>query len=189
MEDNIDKLREDLYQIAQSEYQKSGYIPVKTSAKDLKNPHGIIEKDVDKELKNLEGKVNLMVKKNENKNKVDEEADKYFMDNTLDMFNIVEDEKEYKEWRRLDIKDRLEILEEYLRDFEDLGEDIRSQLYDMVENKKILYKKDIDYDKINRKIIKINILKKIGTEYILKEDVKKVNIRKQNQNSIKKLLK
>lgn len=186
MEDNIDKIRADLYQIANSEYEKNGYKPIKTSAKELKNPDGFNEKDVEKELNNYQNKVKMMVQK-KNKNALqEEEAKKDFMDNTLDTFNIVEDEKEYKEWRKLDLPERLEILEKHFKEFPDLGDDIKEQLRDMVDKQKILYKKDINYDKINKKILKITLLKKVGEEYVLKEDVKKVNIRKKNHNNIKK---
>jgi hypothetical protein len=195
MDQRIDNIRQDLSQITQEEYKKHGYDATKTSAKPLKDKAPKNEKEINMEVNNLQYKFNNMIYKNEKKNKNNPGEQKEvnqnveFMDNTADMFNIVDNDKEYLEWRKLAIEERLEILEEYLESIIDLDEEVKEQLRNMVEKQAILYKKDIDYDKINKKILKINILKKVDGKYILKEDVKKVNVRKKNQSNINKLLK
>lgn len=195
MDQRIDNIRRDLSQITQEEYKKHGYDSTKTSAKPLKDKALKNEKEINMEVNNLQYKFTNMIYKNEKKNKNNPGEQKEvnqnveFMDNTADMFNIVDNEKEYLDWRKLAIEERLEILEEYLEGITDLDEEVKEQLHNMVEKQAILYKKDIDYDKINKKILKINILKKVDGKYILKEDVKKVNVRKKNQSNINKLLK
>ena len=191
MDKQIDKIREDLHQLCQQEYQKNNYQPTKTSAKELKNPLGFKEKEVDAEVSKLEGKVKMMISKNEKKGKIAGEPEPQdFMDNTSDMFTIVDSDKEYLEWRKLEIDRRLEILENYFNAFEEeIDAVVKQQLRVLVGNQKLLYKKDINYDKVNEKIISITLLKKIDGKYVLKETVKKVSARKQNQSHINKLLK
>ena len=116
------------------------------------------------------------------------------MDNTSDMFNILENTEEYLDWRKLSIDDKLKSLDIFFEaentDYDiSFTDEIKDELRELVNNKKLLYKKDILYDKINKRILSIPLLKYQDGKFILKEDVKKVNVKKSNLNNINKLLK
>lgn len=195
MNNHLEDIRKNLKQIADSEYQKYGYIPEKTEAKELKS--NIKEKEMEIEANKLNGKMNNIIRKKEFKSgKVIDKSinNAYVMDNMSDNFNVIDNNDEYIDWRKLSIEDKLIILEEYFNSEKseydiDFDDNIKDELRKLVNEKKLLYKKDIIYDKINKKILKIPLLKLEDNKFVLKEDVKKINIKKTNLNSINKLLK
>lgn len=198
IDEKIDQIRFDLNTLSQKEYLKNKYTPAKTSAKDLKNT--VKEKEAEIEINKMKGKINKMIQQKEQKKNVyidkskAEIGNNAFMDNTSDTFNIVDDEKDYTDWRKLPVPDKLEILEDFF-DTDNMkhgvpySEEIKEELRDLVNDNKILYKKDILYDKINAKILDIPLVKYQNGTFVLKGDEKKVNIKKKNLSNINKLLK
>jgi len=195
MNNHLEDIRKNLKQFADSEYQKYGYIPEKTEAKELKS--NIKEKEMEIEANKLNGKMNNIIRKKEFKSgKVIDKSinNAYVMDNMSDNFNVIDNNDDYIDWRKLSIEDKLIVLEEYFNsensDYDiDFDDNIKDELRKLVNEKKLLYKKDILYDKINKKILIIPLLKIEDNKFVLKEDVKKINIKKTNLNSINKLLK
>ncbi len=201
MEGHIDKLRIDLNKLSQEEYEKQGYTPEKTSAKNLKS--NIKEKEAEIEMNKIKGKLGKIIQKKEQKKGIVQteeekaEAQKFdsnYMDNTSDTFNVISDEKDYPEWRKLPMQERLDILEDFLQSEnnkygKEFDEEIKDALRGLVSDNKILYKKDILFDRINGKILDIPMVKYQKGEFILKSDEKKVNVKKQNLSNINKLLK
>ncbi len=204
MEARIEEIRNKLYHLTQEEYSNNGYIANKTEAKPLVDK--IKEKEAEIEINKFKGKMNQIIQKKEQKKNISydkdpsiekkSEIESSFMDNTSDQFNIVYDDIEYLEWRKIPIDEKLEILEKY---FESdplftiqqipLDNVIQNNLRGLVSINKILYKKDLIYDKINKKILSIPLIKYIDEKFVLKDDEKKINIKKQNLNNINKLFK
>ena len=195
MNDNLECIRNNLNKITHEEYNKYGYEPQKTEAKQLNDK--IKEKEINIEINKMTGKINKMIQKKEFKSNIyiekkDSVSD--IMDNTSDMFNILESTEEYLDWRKLSIDDKLKSLDIFF-EVENTNYDIpftdeiKDELRNLVNNKKLLYKKDILYDKINKRILSIPLLKYQDGKFILKKDVKKVNVKKSNLNNINKLLK
>ncbi len=66
---------------------------------------------------------------------------------------------------------------------------LKITLREYVKKGKILYVKDIKYDKINGKILDIPMVKLVNGIYIIKDTEKKVNVKKKNMDNVSKLLK
>jgi hypothetical protein len=145
-------------------------------------------------------KINKMIQKKEQKKNTNIEKktinpyDNIFMDNTSNAFNIIANDQVYDDWRKVSVDKKLEILEDYFQNenakfsvpFDD---NIKNELRENIGKNKILYKKDIIYDKINKKILDIPLVKYENNIFILRSDEKKVNIKKQSLNNVNKLLK
>ncbi len=199
MDSQIDKIRSHLDDLSKQEYAKHDYIPHKTSAKPLAN--NVKDKEADMEINKLKGKIIQINRKKEYKSGFNnsfnvDKMNNSFMDNTSDVFNIVEDASAYMEWRKTPIENKLQILEEYFESEPhftsqniSLDDEIKDELRKAVEEKRILYKKDILFDKINKKILNIPLIKYIDEKFVLKEEEKKINIKKQNLSNINKLMK
>jgi hypothetical protein len=103
-----------------------------------------------------------------------------FIDNLDDLeVNTVKDINIYKDFKCLDIEERLIILDNYLTKII-LSDSDRLFLINLIKNNNLKNKTDIDYDKINGCIRSIRILK-----YILENDnyiIQKTN----NDNSYEK---
>jgi len=190
--DNIDKIRHYLQKIAEDEYQKHDFTPVKKSAKDKA------------ELKESKMEVNQLRKKmyDFNKNKTNNLNNKEqsnvehtststsTMETTTDeTFNVIEDESEYLEWRKLSIEQRIVLMNEYFSSKPNISDDIKELIINDIKEGKYTTKKDIDYDKINKRIMNISLLKLVDGEYVLKSVIKKISIKKKNQQNINKLFK
>lgn len=195
MNEHLESIRNNLQNITQEEYQKYGYIPSKTEAKQLKS--NIKEKEAEIQVNKMKGEINKMTRKKEfKKSTYNEPTDNvsFIMDNTSNMFNIVDKDVAYPDWRSVSNEDKLKVLDEFF-EMENTGYEIpfndiiKDKLRELINQKKLLYKKDIIYDKINRKILNIPLLKCENGIFILKEDVKKVNVKKSNLSNINKLLK
>jgi hypothetical protein len=87
-----------------------------------------------------------------------------------DMYNIIDDDRKYVEWKQLSVEDKKKQVDEYITITENMngikvGNDIINTIYTAVDNNKILYKKDILYDKINGKIGALYGLRLLGDKY------------------------
>ena len=85
--------------------------------------------------------------------------------------NTVKDISNFKDFKYLEIKQRLITLEIYLNKI-NLSDDSKTYLYNLVKNDNLKNKTDIDYDKINACIRSIKILvfnSKLNTYYIQKK--------------------
>ena len=83
---------------------------------------------------------------------------KYVLDFDESMINIVEDDSDFKEFKELELTTKLTLLDNYCENKEIPG-DIKNELVEMVTSGFLKNKCDINYDKINKKIHNINILK------------------------------
>jgi hypothetical protein len=92
----------------------------------------------------------------------------------------MKDKTEYNDWKSLKIDDKKEKLKEYLdlnKNNYYLNDELINELNILVEGKKVHYKKYIEYDKVNERIIKlpllVNNIELKKTEIIL-TDTKKI---------------
>ena len=81
--------------------------------------------------------------------------------NDSNVFNIVKEKKEYIDWKQLDNSIKKDKIKEYLElnsKYYYLNEELFNELYELIDSKKINYKKYIEYDKVNERIIKMPLL-------------------------------
>lgn len=184
----IDSIKDNLEKITNEEYKKHNYVPVKREIKEPKGP-----KDSDLDINILNSKVKKMIKNKKPDEKSGEKNNGSLLSQEHNMYNIVENSSEYTEWRKLQLNEKMTILESFLNTEnsynEPYPEDIKNELRKMVRESKILYKKDITYDKVNKKILAIPILKYIDGKFVLQENIKIINVKKKNSNNINKLFK
>lgn len=184
----IDNIKDNLEKITNEEYKKHNYVPVKREIKEPKGP-----KDSDLDINILNSKVKKMIKNKKPDEKSGEKNNGSLLSQEHNMYNIVENSSEYTEWRKLQLNEKMTILESFLNTEnsynEPYPEDIKNELRKMVRESKILYKKDITYDKVNKKILAIPILKYIDGKFVLQENIKIINVKKKNSNNINKLFK
>ena len=94
-----------------------------------------------------------------------------FIDNLDELeVNTVKDITNYKDFKYLNIKERLSTLENYLNKI-DVSKEDKDYLYNLVKNDNLKNKTDINYDKINGCIRSIKLLKfdsKLNFYYIKK---------------------
>lgn len=100
--------------------------------------------------------------------------------NDGNVFNLMKDKTEYNDWKSLSIDDKKEKLKEYLdlnKNNYYLNDELINELNILLEGKKVHYKKYIEYDKVNERIIKlpllVNNIESKKTEIIL-TDTKKI---------------
>ena len=105
--------------------------------------------------------------------------------NDGNVFNLMEDNTNYNDWKSLTIDEQKEKLKNYLdlnKNNYYLDDDLTNKLNKLIDDKKIYYKKYIEYDKVNERIIKlpllVNNLKLKKTEIILTDSKK---IKKSNK--------
>ena len=81
--------------------------------------------------------------------------------NDNNVFNIVKEKKEYIDWKQLDNTIKKDKVKEYLElnsQYYYLNEELFEELYELIDSKKINYKKYIEYDKVNERIVKMPVL-------------------------------
>ena len=81
--------------------------------------------------------------------------------NDSNVFNIVKEKKEYIDWKQLDNSIKKDKIREYLElnsKYYYINEELFDELYELIDSKKINYKKYIEYDKVNERIIKMPLL-------------------------------
>ena len=106
--------------------------------------------------------INNMIRTNQNlryRNK-DKTNKKHYIEATFDesMFNIVKEDDDYKLFKSLESDDKLKLLDIFLEE-KLISDDDKAKLISLVTENKIKTKDDIIYDKINKKILNIKILK------------------------------
>ena len=118
--------------------------------------------------------------------------------NDPDIFNIVNNEKDYKEWKQLSLEEQLQKAADFFASAHYLEEDqlpydegTKTILLEMIKDSELYLKKDIEYDKINQRIANIPLAKyqaETKTYTVKSADVKK-NMRKMSQNAVSKIIK
>jgi len=193
----IDNLRIFLAGLAQEEYNQNGYVPSKMLPKSLHDNKSNNEYETIKDINKMKTEINKMLKKKETRtnkmiNKV-QETNVVIMNNTSDIFNIIDGEKKYLDWRKLSPEEKVEILEYFFQNdstAQKYGEPLKDELRIMVQSGKLATKKKIVYDAVNKKILEIPIVKCLEDgSFIVQEEEKKVNIRTQNISNINRLFK
>jgi len=118
--------------------------------------------------------------------------------NDPDIFNIVNNEKEYKDWKQLTVEEQLQKADEFFasthyleEDQEPYDEATKAILLELIKDGQLYLKKDIEYDKINQRIANIPLAKyQIETKtYAVKPAESKKNMRKMSQNAVSKIIK
>lgn len=112
---------------------------------------------------------------------------------SLDELNIntVIDENKYKDFKFHSIDDRLNILNNYLKNI-NIDDNEKENLIGMVKDDKLKNKNDINFDKINNSIINISILEynnNLNNYSIKKKKNKENNNVDNNKNILNKLIK
>lgn len=117
--------------------------------------------------------------------KIKEPIEKKNEINILNIKNFNKNDEESIEWRKLDEKTRENYLTIYLNENK-IPENMQKILIEMNKNKKLITQKHVKYDKVNKKLLSILILKKNDDgEYYIIEEIKKSN----DNKKIDKLLK
>jgi len=119
--------------------------------------------------------------------------------NDPDIFNIVSNDKEYKEWKQLTTEEKLQKLDLFItsRHYDptneqtDYDEEVIEFLKELVQEGKLYLKKDIEYDKINQRIACIPLVKyqPESNTYQAKSTIGKKNVKKLSQNAVSKIMK
>src|SRR3989304_5135722 len=100
MDEKIDKICLEIDKISKREYIKNGYISKKIEVKPKKDT--IKEKDMEIEINKIKGQFNKIIQKKERKSNskpIIPNNDNLFMDNKSDVFNIIDNDTDYIEWR------------------------------------------------------------------------------------------
>ena len=82
---------------------------------------------------------------------------RYIMDFNFDDINIVKDESEFKEFKELEIEERLLYIDDFCTS-NFISDEIKKELCDIIQGGKLKNKTELNYDKINKKIYSIKIL-------------------------------
>ena len=79
--------------------------------------------------------------------------------NGENIFNVIKDKNTYIEWKKLENDVKKEKIMYYLKTHDiELEKELLDIIFDNVDSNKINYKKYIEYDKINERIIKMPLL-------------------------------
>ena len=79
--------------------------------------------------------------------------------NGENIFNVIKDKNTYIEWKKLENDFKKEKIMYYLKTHDiELEKEVLDIIFDNVDSNKINYKKYIEYDKINERIIKMPLL-------------------------------
>ena len=109
IEKQIKNICETINKLTEDEYKKNNFVPHKTSAKNRKEP-----KESTMEMNQLRSKMFEIQKNKQSDRKNDNSNVSVMNDINNDNFNIVSNEKEYKEWRKLTIDEKIDLLNKYL---------------------------------------------------------------------------
>jgi hypothetical protein len=172
--DYIDKLRDKIRQVIDEEYKKYKYVPHK---KDTEEQTDKPQKEsINYDMLKLNSQLIKMAKRKEyknkktNENKKEVEGDNVYLSIKDDLYNIIDDNKSYIEWKNIPMDEKKELIKKYIEAIEKdnnkmISDVIRQSIIEAIENKKILYKKDINYDKINKKILNLYGLTFVNDNY------------------------
>lgn len=81
--------------------------------------------------------------------------------NDSNVFNLVKEKSEYIDWKKLDNVVKKEKIKSYLDLYNDkyyVDDQLINDLYELIDDNKLNYKKYIDYDKVNERITKMPVL-------------------------------
>lgn len=177
--ERIDEIRGQMIKLFEQECMKNN-VAIEKKVKKIK-----VKKDDNTDLNILKGRINKMMYKNELKkkggdvkNQNEGNSENKFLDSNDDIFNIVNDESDYLDWKKIPKGEKIELIKKYFEERNEIPDKIRDEIIELIENNKLTTKKEITYDKINRKIINIPLIKNINNEYILKLNEKKLISRK-----------
>lgn len=175
--DHIDQIRSNIKKLRESEYQKANFAPTEKSSR-TKKPVSI---EKTKELVEIQGKISQM-RYNAEQNKKGL-VNFGGLENNLVTFgetevNSIENAENYVEWKKISNDERIEYMNDFLEN-QNYSENLKLTIIEMTKNGEILNKKDIDYDKINKRILSLPIVKKTKDSYeIKKKEDKKSTIKK-----------
>lgn len=190
----INEIRDNLAEMAQGEYKVHDYTPHKTSAKELKEP-----KENKMELQKYGYEMYRMAAKKEHRKRVklddkkddDKEVGISILDLDGSQFNVIGDETEYIDWRKLERETKKKLYEEFIEKMEGVEDDMKSKLLGeglyMIDNGGLNTKKEIVYDKINGNILNIPAIN--YEEGIWKDMKVRITKKKKTMKNINKIIK
>ena len=201
----IEELQKKFYHATLEEYQNQTYHP---SEKEI-NLEAVQKAKIKKtatanfELNMMYNKINNISNKLAYKRKgqalqIEGETLDQNLINDPDIFNIVSNDKEYKEWKQLTLEEKIEKANEFFQskhyleeDQEPCDEEIKDKIIKIIQDGKLYLKKDIEYDKINQRIACIPLIKyqPDTKEYIIKSTEGKKNMNKISKNAVSKIMK
>ena len=172
--DYIDKLQQSIHNIIQLEYTLNNYRP--NDASDVKSEE--INKqptEVNYDLIKLNNQLTKMALKKEFRKKMSTDSNTTTSNgatNTIqqqqtsslsindDLYNKIDDDNQYDDWRQTAKENKMKLLDEYFEEQKTkngigISETMKKDIIAAVDENKILYKKDINFDKINKKIINL----------------------------------
>ena len=202
----IEDLRQQFKIATKQEYEKHNFQEKESVAEDMEKLENKKLKHKAKtqfELDMIYKKINQISKKTSYRKKVQvNQVETQTLNKNLlndpDIFNIVNNEKDYKDWKQLSIETQLQKAAEFFASSHYLEEDqvpydeeTKIILIEMIKDGKLYLKKDIEYDKINQRIANIPLAKyQAETKtYCIKSEEHKKNMRKMSQNAVGKIIK
>lgn len=104
------------------------------------------------------------------------------------MMNIVVNEENLLEFKFLDIEERLDLLNNYFKEI-NIDQDDKNKLIDLIKSNNLKNKTEINYDKVNKRIIKITKLEydNINNKYFYNNKTTKK--KKSSKNLVNQLIK
>jgi len=201
----IEELQEKYYQATLDEYQIQDYHPIEKEV-NLESIQKAKKKKTDTanfELDMMYNKINNISNKLAYKRKgqvaqIEGQSLHQNLINDPDIFNIVSNEKEYKDWKQLTTEEKVEKANNFFESTHYLeegqvpyDEEIKIKLIEIINEEKLYLKKDIEYDKINQRIASIPLLKyQLDTQtWLIKSSENKKNMSKLSKNAVSKIMK
>lgn len=201
----IEELQEKYYQATLDEYQIQDYHPIEKEV-NLESIQKAKKKKTDTanfELDMMYNKINNISNKLAYKRKgqvaqIEGQSLHQNLINDPDIFNIVSNEKEYKDWKQLTTEEKVEKANDFFQSThyleegqEPYDEEIKIKLIEIINEEKLYLKKDIEYDKINQRIASIPLLKyQLDTQtWLIKSSENKKNMSKLSKNAVSKIMK
>ena len=190
--DIIKEIIDDLSEIKINEYKRTNFKP-SNKIIFIKKRKNVNKETID--LKNFKSKVSSTVykynQKNRNNNVIDFGND--LNDSKNNIFNFINDNTKQITWRQLSIDEKIEkikkfftyenIKENKLYDSDKYCKELIAEILDLTSSKKIIYKKQVNYDQINNRIISLPCVKFFEKEncykYYIEEKKKKRKTAKQ----------
>lgn len=201
----IEELQQKYYQATLEEYQRQDYHP-KEKEVNLEAIQKAKKKQTDTanfELDMMYNKINnisnkLAYKRKGHATQIEGQSLHQNLINDPDIFNIVSNDKEYKDWKQLTTEEKVAKANEFFQSThyleegqEPYEEEVKNKLIEIIEEGKLYLKKDIEYDKINQRIAIIPLVKyQLDTKsWIIKSSENKKNMSKLSKNAVSKIMK
>ena len=157
----INKIRIKLEQERIKEYNLIGFEII------IEEKTKVFKEGLDYETKKLKTKlINYVYEKSKKEDEIQSSAaEEQSKTNQIDIvngeniFNVIKDKNTYVEWKKLENDIKKEKILYYLKTHDiELEKELLDIIFENVDTNKINYKKYIEYDKINERIIKIPLL-------------------------------